>query len=438
MGLLKKLFGGDPAKHAQKGKQHEDAGAHGEAKLAYERALAATDESDGEARAAHQASIDRCRDAIARGRMAEAEVFQERGDIDFAREELAGAKEVAADPALRDECQTRIDVLERREVLSTVQHEEELSDEDRITLLAANWSDDQAAEYARYGDTFFDALLALDDEKYREARAGFEALLGGPGEGYRDGGAGVPTEGEEGACYLYLAHATVCTLLDDDEAALASYTAFLEALPEGQGGDRRLLAHMRMAAIYDRLEDPDAALQEYQTAIEDFPDDYRPFLFMGERMRRDGHAEEALEMLRMALENTDGNQPDWQLLQELGFALADTGEVEAAVKQLDGVLQMFMGRGSQRPALAVRKLAELHELKGRFDRAADMWRILADLAGSPDRAAAHGEVARLVAAMGLEDEAQRMLKRGIALAKEAEQDDVAGALNERLALLADS
>jgi lipopolysaccharide biosynthesis regulator YciM len=82
------------------------------------------------------------------------------------------------------------------------------------------------------------------------------------------------------------------------------------------------------------------------------------------------------------------------------------------------VLKRFVDRGDAERARRARlALAALYEEQGRLDRAADVWRMLAERGPQTERARAHGEAGRLLAAIGLDDEAKKMLKRGVVLSE---------------------
>lgn len=401
MSFFKKLLGGDPDAHLRKAEEHFARGAFGEAKLAFEKARDALPGDRRSERDGLVTRIEACRDGIAQHRLEQARTLRAQGERGLARDELRGALDVAADGALLDRLQAELDDLDRVEV-QQANRKVVMTREERIAVLAGSWYEDQASEYASYGDEFFDALLALDDENFPVARDGFAAVLANA----------------ESPVYLILEHAKACTLLGDSDAAVAGYQRFLAALPEGEGGDRRLGAHLQIGVIHGIAGDQEAALDAFQRAVEDFPDDYRSYLAFGQQLRISGAPTEALEVLELAL-NRAGENPDWSLLEEIGLTLAETGDTARATAQLEAVLKRFVDRGDPSvPARTSWKLAALYEEQGRMDRAADVWRMLAERGPGPDRARAHGEAGRLLAVIGLDDEAKKMLKRGLALAPE--------------------
>ena len=400
MSFFKKLIGSDPDTHLRKAEELFARGAFGEAKLAFERARDAFPGDRRSERDGVVARIDACRDGIAKNRIAQGLLLRERGERELAKEELRGALDVAADPSLVDRAQAELDDVDRVEV-QQANRRVVMTREERIAVLAGSWYEEQASEYAGYGDEFFDALLALDDEDFPVARDGFAAVLAKA----------------EAPIYLILEHAKACTLAGDSEAAVAGYKRFLAALPEGEGGDRRLGAHIQIGSLHGLAGDQEGALDAFQAAVEDFPDDYRPYFALGQQLRISGAPAEALEVLELALDRA-GASPEWSLLEEIGLTLAETGNGPGATAQLESVLKRFVDRGDAFiPPRTAWRLAALYEEQGRLDRAADVWRMLAERGPQTERARAHGEAGRLLAAIGLDDEAKKMLKRGVVLSE---------------------
>lgn len=400
MSFLKKLLGSDPDTQLRKAEELFARGAFGEAKLAFEKARDALPGDRRSERDGLVLRVDACRDGIARNRIAQGLLLRERGERELAKEELRGALDVAADQALVDRAQAELDDLDRVEVQQANRRVVMTRDE-RIAVLAGSWYEEQASEYAGYGDEFFDALLALDDEDFPAARDGFAAVLAKADE----------------PVYLILEHAKACTLAGDAEAAVAGYQRFLAALPEGEGGDRRLGAHIQIGSLRGLAGDQEAALDAFQAAIEDFPDDYRPYFALGQQLRISGAPKEALEVLELALDRA-GASPEWSLLEEIGLTMAETGNGPGATAQLESVLKRFVDRGDAFiPPRTAWRLAALYEEQGRLDRAADVWRMLAERGPQSERARAHGEAGRLLAAIGLDEEAKKMLKRGLVLSE---------------------
>ncbi|MGB5265467.1 MAG: hypothetical protein WBN30_02690, partial [Polyangiales bacterium] len=173
MGFLKKLFSADPDALEKKADALYAAGDYGPAKLAYEKAMAASAES---AREAFAEKARLCTDGIARQRIEEARAYLAQGSIELAEQELEGALEVVSDASLRAQAQALRDGLEAREAQEQAASPE-MTDEERIALLMGQWEEAQANEYEGYGDVFLEALLAMQREEFAEARVQLEALV---------------------------------------------------------------------------------------------------------------------------------------------------------------------------------------------------------------------------------------------------------------------
>ena len=109
MSLFKKIFSADPEGLRRKADALFEAGDFGPAKLAYEKAIAASPE---DARAELEERARECTDGIARQRIDEAKAYLQQGSIELAAQELAGALEVANDGTLREQAQSLLDGLE--------------------------------------------------------------------------------------------------------------------------------------------------------------------------------------------------------------------------------------------------------------------------------------------------------------------------------------
>ncbi len=408
MGLFKKLFTADPAALEKKADALFAAGDFGPAKLAYEKALD-TDRT----RASLVDKIRKCTDAIARQRIDEAKKYLADGAIELATHELEGALEVAATAAIRDEAQQLLDGLEAEDALEqAVSHE--MTDEERIALIAGQWQDDQADEYEAYGQPLFDALVAMQCERFEEAREGLEAIARGAAE----------------ARYLWLEIGRARLLTEDFPGAKEALERFIGALDSQEGGDTKLAAHLALARLADEADDFEGAMSHFEGAVKALPEDYRPYLAMGGYLRGAGHAAEALDVLRTSLELSKSASVDWRLLEELGLACEATGKPEEAKSFLEQVIEFFTQRQVRDfPVPTATTLAQLYEADGRLDRAADMFRALSQGGDRDHHALYHYEAGRLLRELGLEDEAHRMLTRAEALATQDEE------LREKIAAL---
>jgi tetratricopeptide (TPR) repeat protein len=368
---------------------------------------------------------------IALQRLDEAARYLAHGEIELAQTELEGALETAVDPGLRERAERELNALESAEAVATAASHAEapMSDEDRLAILAGGWEDEQAAEYERYGQPFFDALLQLSQGEAADAVRALQRLLESHG-------------GEPGTCYLHLelgralyVHAYETSTVEqgagqDDapadvarlEAAAAAFRRFLETVPKGTQNEPVLSAYMNLARIADQQGDFPGSVKAMERAIEALEDDFRPYYFLGQFLRQRGHHQEALEILEAGASLIDEGRPDTRFLHELGLAYAGSGKREQGVEVLEGILKMMAARAHlDFPPDTTVALAKLHEEAGRPERAADLYRTLSDGSDTPNHHVYYAEAARLLAAMDRHEDARRLLHRAIAVAPTPER-----------------
>jgi len=110
---------------------------------------------------------------------------------------------------------------------------------------------------------------------------------------------------------------------------------------------------------------------------------------------------------------------DWRLLEEIGLASELAGKPDDARSFLEQVVEFFASHQiTDYPPTTATTLAKLHEADGRLERAADLYRALSQGSDKEQHAVYHYEAGRLLHALGLSDEARRMLTRAGALASE--------------------
>lgn len=411
MSLLKKLFSADPEALERKADGLYAAGDYGPAKLAYEKALSASPES---ARAALADKVQRCTNEIARERIDEAKAYLAQGSIELAEQELQGALEVAIDEAVRDEAQALLDGLEAKEAQEQATSVE-VTDEERVALLMGQWHEAQAEEYDGYGDALLDALLAMHNEQLDDARTQLEALV---------------AEAPEPR-YLWLEVGRARLLTEDLTGGKEALQKFLGSVGDDEGGETKLAANLALARLADEAGDFEEAMGYFEGAVHALPEDYRPYLAMGAFLRDKGHGAEALEVLQTSLELSKTAGTDWRLLEELGLASEQVGKTADARSFLEQVVEFFTNRQvTDFPPTTATTLAKLYEADGRLDRAADMYRALSQGSDKERHALYHYEAGRLLQALGLADEARRMLTRAGALTSEEDVE-----LTEQVAAL---
>ena len=406
MSFLKRIFGGKSFDELREEAERQLADERfGEAKLTYEKALDRGKDAPEEARAAVRARIDECCDAIAKRRIAAGKQHVADGELELAREELEGAVDTAVSEDVIGEARRLLDDMERKDAVERAE-EVEVTAEEKLAVLAGSWEDDQAEEYAGYGEPLDDALVAMHDEKHEEARETLEALL----------------ESAEAPRYLWLEVGRARLLTSDLDGGEKALRVFLETLDEGEGGDARLSAHRELAELCDERGDEEGALAELEAAVEELPEDPRPLIAMGHYLRTRGHPKEAVQVLETALDVMGESRPEWRVLQELGLACAAAGDEERAIQLLESVLSLLVARNhyDYPPETAV-ALARLHEKHGKPERAADLYRSLTRGSDRRNHLAYHLEAARVLSSLDLDDEARRMLQRATALAKGHEE-----------------
>ena len=396
MSLFKKLFSADPAGLEKKADALYAAGDYGPAKLAYEKAL---DAAPVEARPELETKMRRCLDAIARRRIDEAKAYLKQGAIELATQELEGALEVAVDEAARAEASALLDGLEAEDA-RTQAASLEMTDEERIALLMGQWEESQADEYEAHGDDLLHALVMLHKEEVGEALAQLGSLL----------------ETAAAPRYLWLEIGRARLLSEDLTGGRDALERFVAAMDEGEAVEAQLAANLTLARLADDRGEFENAMRHFEAALHTRPDDYRPYLAMGAFLRDKGHAQEALEVLRTALELSRSSGTDWRLLEELGLASEQVGKADDARSFFEQVIEFFTNHQiADFPPPTATALARLYESQGRPERAADMYRALSQGSDRERHALYHFEAGRLLQAIGLTDEAHRMLTRAEAL-----------------------
>ncbi len=418
MSLLKRIFGGRSFDDLwAEADSLLEAGRFGQAKLTYEKALDRAKDAPEDVVAAVREQIAACCDGIARERIRLGREYLEAHEPDLAREELEGAADTAVSEEVAGEARRLLDGMEARDAVTRAE-EVEVGDEEKLAAMAGSWEDAQDEEYGAYGEELDRALLDMYDERYAEAREKLEALVAEA----------------DGPRYLWLEVGRARLLSGDLAAGEEALRTFLDALEPDEGGGARLSARRELAGLADERGDEAGAIRELSAAVEELEDDPRPLIALGHYLRTHGHAAEAVEVLESAIDVMGESSPEWRVLQELGLACADAGEDERAIDLLESVLKILTARRHYDfPPDTVVPLARLHEKHGQTERAADLFRSLTRGSDRKNHLAYHREAARLLAGLGLGDEARRMLQRALALA--AGDDEATAAVDAQLAAL---
>lgn len=263
-----------------------------------------------------------------------------------------------------------------------------------------------------------DALVALYEGNAASARPEIERAL----------------ETTEKACYLWFEVGRARLLEGATDAGREALARFIALLRPGEGGEARLVTHMELAALHHERGDFDAAVGEYQTAIEALPTDPRPYLAMATFFRREGLAAEALDVLASAANLLEEPQRPWRFTLELGLVHADLGNDSQAIELLEEVVSYFTARQhlDLPPAGAVR-LAQLHEKDGSLARALDLYHLLSQGSDTANLCEYHRQAARLLVALDRRDDARRMLEQAVVIA--SEDAEIRAAIDKDLAQL---
>ncbi len=380
------------------------AGKLGEAKLAYDKLEDRASKENPELSREAAERVIVCCDQIAAGRIREAAELQARGLTDLARAELKHAADTARSSSMLERIKEAERVIERREAVEQAVPVAELSDEERIALISGSWEPLQAEELELYGESLMQAILALDEERGKDAVALLEAIL--------------PSAKEPSYLYLELGRARL--IAGDLEGGERDLTLFLTRIGPDEGGTARLLAHRELVRLAHERGDREGALSQLEAAAEALDSDPRAYLDLGSYLRLLARPAEAVEVLEQCVDLFENERVEWPVLMELGLAYAEAGSDRKAIDMLEGVIEQVTQRGARDlPAAAAIALAKLHEKAGNLARSADLYRALTqgtdDGSAIANHALYHREASRLLAELGLSDEARRMAERAAAL-----------------------
>ena len=421
MSFLRKLFGGGSFEDLRtEADAHFDAKRFGEAKLAYDRALAKQAGAPADALVHVRTRIDASRDAIAHERMAVAADAEKHGDLEFARAELEGALETAASATLASTIEKRLEALERgdaRQRAAAV----EVSDDEMFEAMSGAWEPEQVDEYDAAGPRFRNALLASNDGRFEEAAAMLAEVVAD----------------SKSPHYLHFELGMARLSAEDTVGGETSLRAFLASIGPNEGGSARLAAHGSLALLCDTRGDEEGAVAEFGAAVDAMDEDPRPYIMLGNYLRKRGHADAAIDVLESAVAVIGEGQVDLFVQQELALAHRDAGHDAKAEQMLELVIDTLVKQARlDFPAETAVALAELHEKRGNVKRAADLWRSLTQGSDRAGHLRYHREAARLLVKLGLAEEARRMYQRAAELAEGAKDAEAAAEVAEKLAALA--
>jgi tetratricopeptide (TPR) repeat protein len=350
--------------------------------------------------------IGECRDALAeRHLQAAAELLRDRR-FEEARSEIATASELAVGEHAARRADELSEEAERQMAKAEGAEQAPPSDEDRFVAIAGIWEEEQEEEYEPYGDGLRDALLLLYDDKTDQALPLLEKLL----------------EEAPDPHYLHYEVGRARLLSGDEPGGAEELRRFLSSIGPDEGGAARLSAHVELSRLAKEAGQFEQAVEQLQAAMDAMPGDPRPYLLMGNFLRQEGHPEQAVEVLDAGIAVMGDAHPDWRLIQEMGLARAEAGDEPGAIEMLEQVVDILASLGNlDLPPETATRLAALHEKAGQLARAADLYSMLARGSDADGRFGYYSEAGRLLAAVGMEEEARRMLVRAAELAPEDEQ-----------------
>lgn len=371
-------------------------GRFGDAKLMFDRAEERA-QKDGQGELTSQAeeraalSCDR----IAEARIQEAQALARAGDLDAASDELKHAMETARSAAVQERIARAQRLLEQKDAREAAAAPLPLSDEERLILITGSWEPLQAKELESYGEPLLTALLAVEDARASDAVQKLEAIL----------------ESTKQPSYLWLELGRARLVAGDEAGATEALRTFLSRIGPEEGGAPRITAHRELARIAHEAGNKEEAIDILEACAAALENDPRPYLDLGNYLRLVGRPTEAIEVLELCASLFQG-QVEWPVTMELGLACADAGDDGRAVDALEQVLKTLGAGGNKDfPPPAVTALAKLHEKRENLTRAADLYRALCEGSDVENHAVYHREAARLLDAVGLAEEAQRMRTR---------------------------
>lgn len=418
MSFFKRLLGGDFDSNRGEGDEHFAAQRWGEAKLAYERALAKGKAAPEETKSLLTARITECRTKLAVAHAERAETLLAAGEIEAAVEALESAIDVSPDAADKERYRKGIDRLHAADARAAAENPGDASEDDRFEVLSAQWDDEQLDEYEAYGEPFKGAYLLLheapDSAEAGKALEAFQALA---------------AEHAETVCFLHLEIGRALLRLGRKEEGVASLRKLLETLPAEVGDVARIQAHVLLAEVAMEAEDHATAEQELRAAAEVAPDLTAGHLRLGMYLRLRGRHAEAAESLQEAARTMSELRPDVSVLREIGLNLVALGDEENALETLEGIVQIQAAQDNLDldPATAL-ALAGIYEKRGDPERAADIFRHLANGSDVAHHFQYHRDAARLLKAAGKGDLARKHLVK----ARELAPDDAGRAAVDEL------
>lgn len=335
MVFLKLFSGPSPEKLEQKGDALFEAGQWGSAKLEYERALHKLEKSpeqDADRKRRLSDKILQTREALARKHQQDARNFIEGGYSEDAREMLALAMEITADPGFRQELETQIHEIEAQQKQKAVdalpdrlpvleenndekEPPSETSDDEYFIALCNTLPDDVGEAYLDYGENFMTGYIALNQGDFQTAAE----LL-----------ARAMEENPHPGSYIPLELATAYLNLGEPTLAKGLLENFLEHHPEA------LPAYQLLCEIYWDQKDFKSADALVASLPSEFANSLAVMLLKGETLYRSGDFETAREFYRTFLDTYGWNEAVARELAKVYEALDYPTGARALYKEIMG------------------------------------------------------------------------------------------------------
>ncbi|MCP4601993.1 MAG: hypothetical protein GY847_16000 [Proteobacteria bacterium] len=415
MSFLTKLLGGTFESNRDEGESLFKTRHFGEARLAFDRALAKSKSARSEDIRAVQDKVRTCKLELAKEHIAWADQEADDGNIEVAVELLEEAQEICKDSEIIEAIGERKKRYDSEDARRLVGDGEEISEEELLAIFAGTWTESQAEEYAALPEDFYKALLAAHDREYEQAKELLSDIVN------RSDLAITP-------CFAWLELGRMRLQSEDEVGALEALGVFLDAVTDDdENMELKVAAHNFKAAALAKLERLDEAKEELILNTSLTPGDHNVFLNLGIFLKGRQEYPGALEALETALELMGQMHPDFRVIRELGFTYLAMDRKQEAAQNLGAVVEHLASRGEhdQFDPETVIALAGLHEEKGDIMQAADLYRHLAIGYDTKNHFVYNLEAARLLGLAGGEAAlVERYLTRANELAGNDEQESL--------------
>jgi tetratricopeptide (TPR) repeat protein len=415
MSLLKKILGGTFESNREQGEALFQQGRLGEAKLAFDRALARSKGVDADDIGTVEQRVRSCKLALARAQIANADAEAAAGDIERAIELLGEAREICGENEVLDAIQDRRTKYESEDARRLVEEAEEISEDELLAIIAGTWIEPQAEEYAAMPDDFRKALLIGHDGDLERAAKLMTDVL-------------ARNDLEVAPRFAWLELGKMRLKAGDATGAIEALGSFLSSVPADEEAIETILsAHTLRAEAFARLKRIDEAKEDLIETTRLAPRDHTTFLALGVFLRSAGDYERALKAFERAGELMGQMNPDFKVIREMGFTYLAMGRKDEALERLNAVIEHLASRGEHDqfdPETAI-AVARIYEEKGDPMHAADLFRHLAVGYDTKNHFTYNLEATRLLKLVGGQTAlVERYLTRAAELARDDRQVDM--------------